>query len=67
MIKAFQENAHLHAPVFVQIGVSDELTEIDEDDYPEGTEMPGSVLPRMAVALTPAGSIVGLFGDVTHT
>jgi len=36
MIKAFQENAHLRAPVFVQIGVSDELTELE--DCPEGTE-----------------------------
>ena len=67
MIHAFQEHPQLSSPVFVQIGDSRHLSRIHERDYPPGTEMTGSCLPRMALALTASGSIVGLFGDVTHT
>lgn len=34
---------------------------------PEGTEMVGSVFPRLAVGLTAAGSLVGVFGHVVQT
>lgn len=40
MVKALQEHAQLHGPFFVQIGESDHLKQIDEDYYPEETDMP---------------------------
>ena len=67
IVKAFEENAQLHAPVFLEIGESTALYSIDHKDYPQGTESDGVVLPRMFVALTRNGSIVGLFGHVVHT
>jgi hypothetical protein len=51
---------------FVRIG-DDELYRTDEDIWPNGTELTGSVLPRLALGLTHKGSLVGLFGYVVYT
>lgn len=51
---------------FVRIG-DDELYRSDQDTWPKGTEMTGSVLPRLALGLTHNGSLVGLFGYVVYT
>jgi hypothetical protein len=51
---------------FVRIG-DDELYDTDEDSWPKGTELTGSVLPRLALGLTHNGSLVGLFGYVVYT
>jgi hypothetical protein len=60
MIEWFKERPSLQSPVFVQIGDSDELQDLDE--LPEGTELVPGVLPRLVLALTPKGSLIGLFG-----
>lgn len=66
-IKAFREHPDLRSPVFVQIGQSYGEGNDIKMPYPSGFEMNGSVLPRMILALTSRGSIVGLFGQVTQT
>lgn len=67
LIQAFEVHPQLRNPVFVSIGDSDLLMNIGENNYPPGCEMTGSALPRMPLALTHAGSIVGLFSYVVHT
>ncbi len=61
----FAAHDELHSAVFVRIGDYDELQELE--DMPDGTEMVGSVFPRLAVALTSAGSLVGLFGQTVQS
>lgn len=59
MIKWFHSQERLHSPVFVEIG-----------DYPLDDEVfgnSGSVFPRLALALTESGSLVGVCGQVVHT
>jgi hypothetical protein len=52
----FAEQADLHHPVFVSMS------------HPsESEEASGGVLPRLALALTPAGSLVGLISCVVYT
>jgi hypothetical protein len=51
---------------FVRIG-DDDLCLSDEDSWPKGTELTGSVLPRLALGLTCKGSLAGLFGYVVYT
>jgi hypothetical protein len=52
---------------FVRIGDANALQEVPEEDWPAGTEMTGSVLPRLALGLTRDGSLVGLFGVCVQT
>lgn len=52
---------------FVRIGDRRALDELEESDYPEGVESTGCVLPRLAVGLTRAGSLAGLFGYAVQT
>jgi hypothetical protein len=53
---------------FIRIGDFDALHALESKRcYPKGTEMPGSVLPRLAVGLTRSGSLVGLFGYSVQT
>lgn len=53
---------------FVQIGFYEYGETLDfEGEPPAGYEMKGSCLPRMALALTKAGSVVGVFGHVVWT
>jgi hypothetical protein len=61
-----RQEAFVHS-AFVRIGDSMALTELPEDQYPEGTDMPGCVLPRLALGLTQGGSLAGLFGYVVQT
>lgn len=58
----FKTHAELSHATFVRIGDREALWDAESGDMPEGTEITGCVLPRMAVALTKAGSIVGVFG-----
>jgi hypothetical protein len=58
MIKWFQNESQLHAPAFVMIG---------DDPLDPTMRNGGPVFPRMAVAITKAGSLVGIGGWVVHT
>lgn len=60
----FDEYEELHGACAVEIGQYDE---IPEDELPEGTEMNPPCFPRMFLALTEAGSLVGLFGLIVQT
>jgi hypothetical protein len=60
MVRWFRSRPELHGPAFVQVG-DDPL-----DDYLESGNG-GCVFPRLAVALTAAGSLVGLGGWVVHS
>ncbi len=61
------EHGELHDPVFVRIGHDEDLWKIPQAKYPRGTELTGGVLPRLPLALTRAGSLVGLFGYAVQT
>ncbi len=61
MIRWFRERPEFTDTAFVRIG-DDALEDLGSDRYPEGTEMPGCVLPRLALGLTRGGSLAGLFG-----
>jgi hypothetical protein len=52
---------------FVRIGDYGALLALDRASYPEGTDSPGCVFPRLAVGLTRGGSLAGLFGYVVQT
>lgn len=67
VIDWFASHAQLSQATFVRIGDSEALEDLDPEDMPAGTEMPGALLPRLAVALTPQGSLVGLFGYTVQT
>lgn len=58
LAKWFDETPELQAPVFVSM---DERGDDDEES------MVGSVFPRLVLALTKNGSLVGLFSCVAHT
>jgi hypothetical protein len=64
LLTLFAEQKELHGPVFVAIG---QYEEIPDENLPEGAEMNPSCFPRMFLALTKAGSIVGLFGMIVQT
>jgi len=60
LIEWLNKHKDLHDPVFVRVG-DDSLTwELDEDQFPSGTEMVGSCFPRLILARTAKGSVVGL-------
>jgi len=61
-------NPALHGAAFVQIGFYEygECIEF-EGEPPDGYEMRGSSLPRLALAITEQGSLVGVFGYVVWT
>ena len=63
----FNQSEAVHSPVFVHIGDLGALYDVEPADFPEGTEMTGSVLPRLAIGLTHQGSIVGIFGYIVQT
>lgn len=54
MIEWFHSQEELHSPVFVAIGDSDLVNT-------------GSTFPRLMLALTKSGSLIGLCGQVVHT
>jgi hypothetical protein len=67
LIHWFGARPELKDSAFIRIGEYDKLNDLDRGSYPEGTEIPGSVLPRLAVGLTTSGSLVGLFGYSVQT
>ncbi|QVL30717.1 hypothetical protein KIH39_17905 [Telmatocola sphagniphila] len=62
MIQWFRNRPEFVDTRFVRIGHDRDLWELPRKDYPEGTEITGCVLPRLALGLTRGGSLVGLFG-----
>lgn len=62
MIRWFGQEPEFVATAFVRIGDWLELIDLPESDYPEGTELVPSVLPRLALGLTKTGSLAGVFG-----
>jgi hypothetical protein len=69
MIGWFRAQVEFKDARFVRIGEYERLTQLDftDSDAPPGTELPASVLPRLAIGLTKGGSIVGLFGYSVQT
>ncbi|HZZ78950.1 MAG TPA: hypothetical protein VFE62_10555 [Gemmataceae bacterium] len=67
MMKWFRNQPDFLDTAFVRIGDCGELQEIDNADYPPGTEITGCVLPRLALGLTRGGSLIGLFGYSVQT
>jgi hypothetical protein len=59
--EAFVESA------FVRVGDYGALLALDRSSYPEGTDSPGCVFPRIAIGLTHGGSLAGVFGHVVQT
>jgi hypothetical protein len=67
MIRWFGERPEFVSTAFVQIGDRGALWDLPREQWPEGTEITGCVLPRLAVGLTHGGSLVGLFGHTVQT
>lgn len=62
MIQWFGKQAEFQHSAFVRIGHDRDLWEVPKANYPDGTEIAGCVLPRLAIGLTRSGSLCGLFG-----
>lgn len=62
MIRWFRGRPELVGTCFVRIGHDRDLWDLPRESWPEGTELTGCVLPRLALGLTRGGSLVGLFG-----
>jgi hypothetical protein len=69
LLAFFHQEPGLHKPTFACIGFNEYAPAkwIEPEARPPGFEMRGSCLPRVAFALTEAGSVVGLFGHVVWT
>lgn len=67
LIASFQARLEISNPVFIRVGDYTTLRRMNKKGFPPGTEMPGSVFPRLAVGLTAKGSLVGLFGVSVQT
>lgn len=67
LIESFKSRPEIINPVFIRVGDYSTLCRLDKKLFPAGTEMPGSVFPRLAVGLTRKGSLVGLFGVSVQT
>ena len=67
MIEWFRNQEAFVDSAFVRIGDYDDMEDLDEEQFPEGTEMAGSVMPRLAIGVTKGGSLVGLFGYSVQT
>jgi hypothetical protein len=67
MIKWFHARPQFRKSAFVRIGNYRALSKVPRERYPEGTELPPSALPRLALGLTGRGSLVGLFGFSVQT
>lgn len=63
----FKSQAGLRSPAWVQIGDQRALSKLPHEVLPRGTVIVPGVLPRLAVALTEDGSLVGLFGVSVQT
>jgi hypothetical protein len=67
LVQWFGARPELKDSAFIRIGERTALDELERGSYPEGTVIPGCVLPRLAVGLTRSGSLVGLFGYSVQT
>ncbi|MEL6555898.1 MAG: hypothetical protein AAFQ63_20930 [Cyanobacteria bacterium J06621_11] len=67
LIDWFAQKLELDSPVFVSIDISDSARRDDPDRSTLDSYNGGCVFPRMAVALTQARSLVGIFSCVVHT
>ena len=67
LISWFGSQGELSGAAFVRIGDYDELRKVKHDALPPGTNTFGCVLPRLAVALTKQGSLIGILGCVVQT
>jgi hypothetical protein len=67
LIAWFRGRSELLATAFVRVGDREALWEVPREAWPEGTEITGCVLPRLALGLTHGGSLVGLFGYSVQT
>jgi hypothetical protein len=69
MIRWFREQPAFADTAFIRIGDRRALWDVEakKDELPEGTEITGCVLPRLALGLTEHGSLVGLFGYTVQT
>uniref|UniRef100_A0A914PWU0 Uncharacterized protein n=1 Tax=Panagrolaimus davidi TaxID=227884 RepID=A0A914PWU0_9BILA len=64
-IQWFNEQKDFIDAAMVYIG--EDITDGNEKDWPKGTEMSPSCLPRIILGLTKNGSLTGLFGYVVYT
>lgn len=64
MIRWFSRQSQFVDCAFISIGDPVQLSKLPPASFPPGTELYGSVLPRLAVGLTAHGFLVGLFGIV---
>lgn len=62
MIRWFRDRFEFVDTSFVRIGHNLDLWKLPRESWPDGTEITGCVLPRLALGLTRGGSLVGLFG-----
>jgi hypothetical protein len=67
MIAWFKGRAEFRDAAFVRIGDFKALHQLKRDRLPPGTEVVGCVLPRLAIGLTRAGSVAGVFGHSVQT
>jgi hypothetical protein len=69
MITWFKRRPEFVDTAFIRIGDSNKLMELnlEKTNLPEGTEMTGCVLPRLALGLTSLGSLAGIFGYTVQT
>ena len=67
MIRWFHDRPEFTTTAFVRIGDQPELWNLPKDRRPPGTEVTPATLPRLAVGLTPEGSLIGLLGYVVYT
>jgi hypothetical protein len=69
MIRWFREQPAFVDTAFVRIGDRRALWDVEakKGELPEGTEITGCVLPRLALGLTRHGSLAGLFGYTVQT
>jgi hypothetical protein len=64
LLRWFEGRAEFRDRAFVRIGEWQQLLELMDNrqsEFPEGTELTGCVLPRLALGLTIAGSLAGVF------
>ena len=67
LIAWFRNTPEFRDTAFVRIGDYTALHELEPDQLPPGTEIVGCVLPRLAIGLTAAGSVAGVFGHTVQT
>ena len=67
MIRWFHDRPEFTTTAFTRIGDERAFWKLPKDQWPPGTVQIPVALPRLAVGLTPGGSLIGLLGYVVHT